>query len=273
MILDECWDKAEQGFAAEEHEYRASRIANMLEDAGLPVYGPDARAIHAVLWSTATPESSRAHLFLALDSATPEQIAAAGLDRFVALRDALLRKSAAQPRLAEYVARQTQSLPLDAFVLVRKEMRDLLAFLGSQELTANLFGIEYQGVEVMPHREGISLVVDSLQGVWKLRERISVGKKYFDKAVSEDWARWSPALKRDFIAILDARPPLWADWIIPEIYLQAFPLAVKSADWREALEAELSSRGPETYTDTLMQIIWEAALERFERPAAKKSVG
>jgi hypothetical protein len=273
MTLDDCWIKAEQGFAMEEHGYRPSAIADMLEDAGLPVYGSEARAIHSVLWTTATPESPRAQLFLALDAATPDQVAEAGLDRFAALRDALFRKSVGQPQLVEYVARQTQTLPFDAFTLVREEKRCLLSFLGTQELTANLFGIEYQGVEVMPHREGISLVVDSLQGVWKLRERISVGKKYFDKAVSEDWARWSPALKRDFIAILDARPPVWADWIIPEVYLKAFPLAVKSADWREALAAELSRRGPKTYTDTLMQIIWESALERFELPAAQKSVG
>ncbi len=187
MTLEECWDKAERGFAAEEHGYRASAVANMLEDAGFPVYGSEGRSLQAVLWSTATLESSRTHLFLALDSTTPEQVSEAGLDRFVALGDVLFRKSAGQPQLVEYVPRQTQSLPFDAFMLVRKERRDLLAFLGSQELTANLFGIEYRGIEVMPHREAISLVADAPQGVWKLRQRISVGRKYLDKAISEDW--------------------------------------------------------------------------------------
>lgn len=271
MILDECWDKAEQGFAAEEHGYRASRIANMLEDAGLPVYGPDARAVHVVLWSTATPECSRVHLFLALDSATPEQVAEAGLDRFVALRDALFRKSAGQPQLVEYVARQTQSLPFDAFMLVRKEKRDFLAFLGCQELTANLFGIVYRGIEVMTYREALPLVADPPQGVWKLRQRISTGRKYFDKAISEDWDRWSPTLKRDFIALLDAGPLACAESAEPEAYIEAFPCALKSPDWRDELAAELSRRGPDSCTDPLMQIIWEDTLEKFESSAIERS--
>jgi len=58
-------------------------------------------------------------LFLALHSATPEQVAESGLDRFFALRNALFSKSAEQPQLVEYVEQATRSLPCQALSVLR----------------------------------------------------------------------------------------------------------------------------------------------------------
>lgn len=261
--MDERFNKAEAGFVSEEHGYRASRIANMLEEAGLPVYGSDGRSLQALLWSTATPESSRAHLFLALDSATSEQVAESGLDRFLSLRDALIQQSAGQPQLVDYVVRLTEGLPFDAFRIVQDRKQDLLAFLGSQEIKGNLFGIEYRGTEVMLHKEAVSLVAASPQGVWKLRQRISAGRENFDKAVAENWDRLSPLLKRDFIAMLDARSVSAAELLEMEVYLAAFPLALKSEDWRAEVVAALSRRRSGSCSDPGV-IVWEEILKRFE---------
>jgi len=115
----ECWNIAEQGLTAEEHGCRTSGIGNTLEDAGIPIYGPKGRSLQALLWSTATPKSNRVHLFLALHSATPEQVAESGLDRFFALRNALFSKSAEQPQLVEYVEQATRSLPCQALSVLR----------------------------------------------------------------------------------------------------------------------------------------------------------
>lgn len=261
--MDERFNKAEEGFLSEEHGYRPSRIADMLEEAGLPVYGSDGRSFQAVLWSTATAESCRAHLFLALDSVTPEQVAESGLDRFLALRDALIQQSARQPQLVDYVVRLTEGLPFDAFRIVRDRKQDLLAFLGSQEIKSNLFGIEYRGIEVMLHKEAVSLVAALPQGVWKLRQRISVGREYFDKAVAEDWDRLSPLLKRDFIAMLDARNMSTAELLEMEDFLAAFPLALKSEDWRAEVVAALSRCRSGSCSDPGV-IVWEEILKRFE---------
>lgn len=100
----ECRDDAEQKPAAEKHTCRSSLIATMLEDAGLQVSDAEGKALEAVLWSTATPESSVVHLFLALNSVTSEQIAKSGRDRFFVLREALARKSVHHPGLVGYLA-------------------------------------------------------------------------------------------------------------------------------------------------------------------------
>lgn len=260
----ECWDKAEQALAAEEHGYQASRIADMLENAGIAVHGPEGRALQEVLWSTGTPKSSRVHLFLALNSMTPEQIAESGLDRFVALRDALFRKSAKQPDLVNYVWWGTRALPSQAFSLVRERKDDLLAFLGSQQIEANVSGIEYQREQVMLPEEALSLVAGIPHGIWDLRRRISVGLNHFDDMIAGDWNRWALTLKRDFIAMvevdalsLDAHP-----------YLDAFPRALKCSDWRDALASELSQRDRFSWAYPMIEGIWELALERFKRSAA-----
>lgn len=135
----------ERGVAAAEDGDRASTISIMLEDFGFPACGSEGKAVQEVLWSTATPDSSQAHLFLAINEATPRQVAEAGLDHFFTVRDALLRKSAKQPDLADYVERVTKPLPMQAFSVVRENKLDLIDFLGSQQVDANMFGIEYQG--------------------------------------------------------------------------------------------------------------------------------
>ncbi|MBN9548025.1 MAG: hypothetical protein J0H31_03850 [Alphaproteobacteria bacterium] len=128
------------------------------------------------------------HLFLALNDVMPEQVAKSGLDYFFAVRDALFRKSAEQPDLVNYVGGLTGLLPNRAFSIVRESKLDLLAFLGSQQIDANMFGIEYLGVEVMLYKEAFLLVADISQGVRKLRERVAIGRERFDKAVAESEA-------------------------------------------------------------------------------------
>lgn len=97
--------------------------------------------------------------------------------------------------------------------------------------------------------------------IWDLRKRISVGTNHFDDTIAREWESWSPILKHDFIATVG----MDAFSLDAHAYLDAFPLALKCADWRDALAAELSQRDRSSWTYPMIEGIWELALERFER--------
>ncbi|MDX8465648.1 hypothetical protein RFM26_08135 [Mesorhizobium sp. VK23B] len=184
------WREAEQALAsAGEHGYLCWRINSMLEKAGIPVRSVDERQeLQAKLWATATPESARAHLYLAVKYAEPEQVAEAGLDRFFALVDALQDRHREQRPLVSRTAREARSLVRAAALALVYDKGDLFAFLGSQEIEANEWFITCRRDWVMRHDRAALLAAATPHGIWKLRGMIANGREHFDRAVAAHWA-------------------------------------------------------------------------------------
>ncbi|MBP0437982.1 hypothetical protein [Tianweitania sediminis] len=259
MNLNVFWERAEQMLVSDRHCHNPAQIAALLEAAGFPCTGAGAYAVHELLWSTATKESNRVHLFLAITSARADQVAEVGLDRLGALQSSFRRQSLRQPELADYVDTAARSVAMAAFATVIQKKRDLLAFLGSQSIGANSSGIEFQRLEVLSLGEALELVSANRGGILRLRGRIGVGCEYFDRYVSRNWERWSPVLKADFLGMLDQEMPD----IDPVEFLDIFQQALIGSDWRDDLAAELVARGS-GILDAAARLRWEAALNEFE---------
>lgn len=80
---------------------------------------------------------------------------------------------------------------MQAFSVVREDRRDLLAFLGSRQIDANIFGIEFQGWQVMRYEEAFSLVANIPRGIRRLRQGVAVDRERFDAALIE-WQAGGP---------------------------------------------------------------------------------
>lgn len=258
---------AEQVLASESHRNVTSSLDMMLSDAGIPYPERDREALHAVQWSSATPESTRVHLYRALDSFRAEQVMEIGLDRFLALRKAFRRKSLRQPALADLVLRRTGSLSSEALRLVVKQKQNLLAFLGSQKIGANSSGVEFDGCLVMHLQEALGLASRTPGGILRLREKLAYGEEAIDRFVSEAWDQWAAVLKADFFRMLGQEHSETG----PTDFLNAFPQALICRDWRDALAEELGARKNRSLSSTRARPQWRRPLSSLTSPKAKRA--
>ncbi|MBP0438056.1 hypothetical protein J5Y06_05305 [Tianweitania sediminis] len=256
------WKLAEYSLLAGGRGSVPSRIDTFLMQAGFRVNEPEFRAVHEVLWGTAMPNSTAAHIFVALWYASPEQAVAAGMDHVMELLGGLKEDQGAG-ELVDMLEGRVRSLVQDCGKILVARQRDLFAFVGSRRLVAVVSSLQCDDITIASLREAISLVAKEPMGIPTFRSMLASGHEGFDRTLAMDWHRWSPVLRSDFIGMLDNEAGVISD---PVKFLETFPEALGSKEWEEALAVELADRHEGGFPEQAPRQRWEAAAACFAKP-------